>query len=154
MRPTGDQEIAGSTPASSAIFLHWDYHEIFSTVIPSLLLIQEGQLSVYGERMGKLLVNRIEDSACSVKEWLGELSALDMTTLGWLDRKTPTQTKYLQVKVWHRCDKVVKNKCGPQCKKNVPSDMCAQWRLKQDQIIFCIKRRCIFGYEKMCPVKI
>ena len=36
-------------------------HEIFSTVIPSLPLIQEGQLSVSGERMCTILVNRLED---------------------------------------------------------------------------------------------
>ena len=36
-------------------------HEIFSTVILSLLLIQEGQLSVSGERMCTVLVNRLED---------------------------------------------------------------------------------------------
>ena len=36
-------------------------HEIFSTVILSLPLIQEGQLSVPGERMCTILVNRIED---------------------------------------------------------------------------------------------
>ena len=36
-------------------------HEIFSTVILSLPLIQEGQLSVSGERMFTLLVNRLED---------------------------------------------------------------------------------------------
>ena len=36
-------------------------HEIFSTVILSLLLIQEGQLSVSGERMCAILVNRLED---------------------------------------------------------------------------------------------
>ena len=36
-------------------------HEIFSTVILSLPLIQEGQLSVSGERMCKILVNRLED---------------------------------------------------------------------------------------------
>ena len=36
-------------------------HEIFSTVILSLPLIQEGQLSVSGERMCILLVNRLED---------------------------------------------------------------------------------------------
>ena len=33
-------------------------HEIFSTVILSLPLIQEGQLSVSGERMCNILVNR------------------------------------------------------------------------------------------------
>ena len=36
-------------------------HEIFSTVILSLLLLQEGQLSVSGERMCTILVNRLED---------------------------------------------------------------------------------------------
>ena len=45
----------------------WQYsfvetdHEIFSTVILSLPLIQEGQLSVSGERMCTILVNRSED---------------------------------------------------------------------------------------------
>ena len=42
-------------------------HEIFSTVILSLPLIQEGQLSVSGERMCTILVNRLEDKACPVK---------------------------------------------------------------------------------------
>ena len=90
-RPTGVQEIAGSTPsevgnillpASVAqleasdwspggpgfnprrgrqhSFVEIDY-EIFSTVILSLPLIQEGQLSVSGERMCTILVNRLED---------------------------------------------------------------------------------------------
>ena len=36
-------------------------HEIFSTVILSLPLIQEGQLSVSGERMCTILFNRLED---------------------------------------------------------------------------------------------
>ena len=36
-------------------------HEIFSRVILSLPLIQEGQLSVSGERMCTILVNRLED---------------------------------------------------------------------------------------------
>ena len=36
-------------------------HEIFSTVILSLPLIQEGELSVSGERMCTILVNRLED---------------------------------------------------------------------------------------------
>ena len=57
-------------------------HEIFSTVILSLPLIQEGQLSVSGERMCAILVNRLEDKACPVNVWLGKLTALDMTPLG------------------------------------------------------------------------
>ena len=36
-------------------------HEIFSMVILSLPLIQEGQLSVSGERMCTVMVNRLED---------------------------------------------------------------------------------------------
>ena len=36
-------------------------HEIFSTVILSLPLIQEGQLSVSGERICIILLNRLED---------------------------------------------------------------------------------------------
>ena len=39
-------------------FVEIDY-EIFSTVILSLPLIQEGQLSVSGERMCTILVNRL-----------------------------------------------------------------------------------------------
>ena len=57
-------------------------HEIFSTVILSLRLIQEGQLSVSGERLCTILVNRLEDLACPVNVWLGKLTALVMTPLG------------------------------------------------------------------------
>ena len=61
-RPTGDQEVAGSTPAEvgNILFVEID-HEIFSMVILSLPLFQEGQLSVSGERMCTILVNRLED---------------------------------------------------------------------------------------------
>ena len=41
-------------------FLEIDY-EIFSAVILSLSLIKEGQLSVSGERMCTIPVNRLED---------------------------------------------------------------------------------------------
>ena len=61
-RPTGDQEVAGSTPARSATFFRGNFdHELFSMVIPSLPLIQEGQLSVFGEIMFTILVDRLED---------------------------------------------------------------------------------------------
>ena len=84
-RPTGDQEVAGSTPVEVGNILSWRLimkyflwsfspfrrgrqhsfveidHEIFSTVILSLPLSQEGQLSVSGERMCTILVNRLED---------------------------------------------------------------------------------------------
>ena len=85
-RPNGDQEVAGSTPAQLASVAQLDApsdwrpggrgfnprrgrqhsfveidREIFSMVILSHLLIQEGQLSVSDERMCTLLVNRLED---------------------------------------------------------------------------------------------
>ena len=69
-------------------------HEIFSMVILSLPLIQERQLSVSGERMCTILVNRLEDYACPVNVWLGKLTLLSMTPLGWLGRKTSTQTNH------------------------------------------------------------
>ena len=61
-RPTGDQEVAGSTPIEVGNILSWRLiMKFFSTVILSLPLIQEGQLSVSGERMCTILVNRLED---------------------------------------------------------------------------------------------
>ena len=52
-RPTGDQEVAGSTPVGPTTFFVEIDHEIFSMVILSLplSLIQDRQLSVSGKRM-------------------------------------------------------------------------------------------------------
>ena len=59
-------------------------HEIFSTIMLSLPLIQEGQLSVSGERMRKILVNRLETyNACPIIVWLGTL--LRSTWPHWVD---------------------------------------------------------------------
>ena len=60
-RPIDDQEVAGSTPPGQQHSSVEIDHEIFSTVILSLSQIQEGQLSVSGERMCTKLVNRLED---------------------------------------------------------------------------------------------
>ena len=60
-RLTGDRRLRVQPPPGSATFLVEIDHEIFSTVILSLPLIQEGQLSVSGERMCTILVNRLED---------------------------------------------------------------------------------------------
>ena len=61
-RLTGDQEGRGFNPRRNRQhpFMEID-HEKFSTVILSLPLIQDGQLSVSGERMCTILVNRLED---------------------------------------------------------------------------------------------
>ena len=63
MRPTSDQEVAGSTLPGKQHSLYRFDHEIhvFSMVILSLPLIEEGQLSVSGERISTILVNSLQD---------------------------------------------------------------------------------------------
>ena len=51
-RPTDNQEVAGSIPAGSTTFFHGDLTVKFFLHSFSLPLIQEGQLSVSGERAG------------------------------------------------------------------------------------------------------
>ena len=63
VRPTGDQEVASSSSARSATFLHGNlimkyFLQLFS---PFCCQIQEGQLSVSGKRMCTILVNHLED---------------------------------------------------------------------------------------------
>ena len=56
------QEVAGSTPAEVGNILSWRL--IMKYFLPSFspfVLIQEEQLSVSGERMCTILVNRLED---------------------------------------------------------------------------------------------
>ena len=79
-------------PSRSATFFRgdWSWIIFYGHSLPPL--IQEGQLSVSGKRMCTILVNRLEDYAYPVNVWLGKLTALDMTPLGWLGRKTSTQT--------------------------------------------------------------
>ena len=58
---TGGQKVVGLTPRDwQHSFVEID-HEIFSTVILSLHLIQEGQLSASGERMCTILFNYLEN---------------------------------------------------------------------------------------------
>ena len=60
-RPTCNQGVTGSTlQCRQRTFVEID-HEILSTAIFSLPLIQEGQLSVSCERMCPILVNRLDD---------------------------------------------------------------------------------------------
>ena len=59
---TGNQEVVGSTPrrVGNILSLRFD-PEILPTVILSLPLIQEGQLSVSCEKMCSILVNQLEE---------------------------------------------------------------------------------------------
>ena len=57
-----DSRPTGFDPRRVGKILSWRFdHEIFSTVILSLPLIQEGQLSVSGDRMCTILVTRLEN---------------------------------------------------------------------------------------------
>ena len=61
-RPTGDQEVAGSIPAEVGNILSWRLiMKYFLRSFSPFRLIQEGQLSVSGERMSTILVNCLED---------------------------------------------------------------------------------------------
>ena len=66
-RPTGDQKVIGMLrvrppPGRQHSFVEIEIdHEVFSIVILFQSLIQEGQLSVSGEMMLTILVNRFED---------------------------------------------------------------------------------------------
>ena len=73
-----NSEYPDQTPHSAASDL--GLHCLPNTLLGvSRLQCQEGQLSVSGERMCTILVNRL---ACPVNVWLGKLTALDMTPLG------------------------------------------------------------------------
>ena len=62
-RSTDDQEVAVWPPAGGHSFIEID-HEIFSTVILSILPIQEGQFQFLAKEC-TILVNCLEDHACS-----------------------------------------------------------------------------------------
>ena len=86
--PTCDQEVAGSTPAGTATFLLMIGHEIFSLVILSRPLTQEGYLLVSGERMCIIVFN------C-----LGKLTVY--LTVHWADWALKLQHKLYSIYGYH-----------------------------------------------------
>ena len=60
-RPTGDQEIAGSTPPDRQHSFADIDHEMFSTAILSLPLIQEGVCQFLVKECAHVLINGLED---------------------------------------------------------------------------------------------
>ena len=87
-RPTGDQEVAGSTLCRIGNILLWK------------LIMKYSRRAVVSFRQ-KNVHNTgypLEDYACPVKVWLGKLTALNMTPLGWLVCKTSTHTNKIQQK--------------------------------------------------------
>ena len=61
-------------------------HEIFSTVILPSADSRRAVVS-FCERMCTILVNCLEDKACPVNLWLGELTALDITPMSPRERE-------------------------------------------------------------------
>ena len=68
-------------PPRSATFFHrdWSWNNFYDHSLPSA--DSRRALSVSGQRMRTILVNRLEDKACPVNVWLGKLTTLDMTPL-------------------------------------------------------------------------
>ena len=58
---TGDQEVVSLTQSGRQLFFVDIDKEIFSTFILCLPLIQEGHLSVSGERLCTVLINPFDD---------------------------------------------------------------------------------------------
>ena len=71
-RPTGDQEVAGSTPAEVSNILSWRLimKYFLRSFSPFHWFKKGSELSVSGEGMCTILVNRLEDKACPVNMWL------------------------------------------------------------------------------------
>ena len=90
--PTGDQEVAGLTPAEVGNILLWRLiMKYFLRSFSPFRWFKKGSCQFLAKEC-TILVNRLDD-ACPVNMWLGKLTALDMTPLDWLGHKTSTQTQ-------------------------------------------------------------
>ena len=84
------RSLVGSPPVWQHFSMGIDYSlPSADTVILSLLLIQEGQLSVSGKRMCISTGSPLR----GLYLWLGKLTALQMILIDCLGRKISTQTK-------------------------------------------------------------
>ena len=95
------------TPGLPSLFSDWSQEvtdrqysfiaidlEVFSTVILyPFFWFKKGICQFLVKKMCTILVNRIEDYACPIKIRLGKVTALEMTPMVWLGRKTSTQTQ-------------------------------------------------------------
>ena len=83
-RPTGDQEVAGSIPAEVGNILSWRLiMKYFLRSFSPFCWFKKGSCQFLAKECAQYWL---------VNVWLGKLTALDMTPLGWLGRKTSTQT--------------------------------------------------------------
>ena len=87
---TADPEVESLIPAWSHTFVEID-HEIISTVILLLPLIQEGLLSVTREHCAQSTGNLLSQAFPGKKMWLGELTLSTQPKLLSLDLKPLTK---------------------------------------------------------------
>ena len=80
-------------PSRSATFFRgdWSWNIFYGHPLPSADS-RRAVVSFWRKNVHNTGFDRLEDYACPVNVWLGKLTALDMTPLGWLGRKTSTQT--------------------------------------------------------------
>ena len=90
-RPNGDQKVAGSIPAGSGNILSW------RLIIKYFLRSFSGFrcFSFWQNNLHKHWLTAWRTKPAQENVWLGKLTAVDMTLLGWADRKTLTQTNKL-----------------------------------------------------------
>ena len=67
--------------------------EIFLGSCSPFRWFKKGSCQFLAKRMCTILVNYLEDKACLVKVWLGKLTTLNMTPLGWLGHNLSQQTQ-------------------------------------------------------------
>ena len=71
MRPTGDQEVAGSIPAGSDNILSWRLiMKYFLRSFSPFRRFKKGSCHFLAKECAQVLVKRLEDRACPGKVWL------------------------------------------------------------------------------------
>ena len=101
-RPTGDQEVAGSTPAEVGNILSWRLiMKYFLRSFSPFRWFKKGSCQFLAKECAQYWLTALRTKPANV--WLGKLTALDMTPLGWLGRKTSTQTNTYLNSLIHIC---------------------------------------------------
>ena len=101
---TGDLEVAGWIPISSGNIFPWSLiMKYFLQSIYPFWWFKKGSCQFLVKECAQVPVNCLEPSPGNV--WLGKLTALNMTLMGWLGLKTSTQSN----------SQVVSSLCDAEC---------------------------------------
>ena len=66
----------------------------FLQTLSPFCLFKKGSSLFLAKELAQVLINHLEDKACPRKVWIDKLIVLDMTLMGWLGRKTSTQSNW------------------------------------------------------------